>query len=296
MRKNTTVRTLTIMLAALCILSCSDYEPATAPHWEIDGVEGDLNLNGLGYEIADAVMFTNYFIEGTSVFRSVDSSMAASDINRDGKPLTVSDLVYLLRVVVGDAISYPKLTPMETSYSLQNGVVSVDHEMGAAHVVLEGDAQVQLLADNMEMKTGMIDGNMNAIIYSSRANTEFAGNFLVTDAQVLSIEFATYDGQPVVAENIQSHFKLYQNYPNPFHRETMICFDLPHAATYKAEVISAFGEVLTTLQQQSEAGHICFTFDGADYPSGLYFYRVRVGDESVTKQMWMIRPEDWPQD
>jgi len=67
---------------------------------------GDINLNGWGYEIADAVMFTNYFIQGISAFGThPEGSIAASDTNADGLALTVADLVYLIRVVVGDARS-----------------------------------------------------------------------------------------------------------------------------------------------------------------------------------------------
>jgi hypothetical protein len=65
---------------------------------------GDVNMNGIGYEIADAVMFTNYFISGLSAFGDhVDGSVAASDANADGATLTVADLVYLVRVIQGDA-------------------------------------------------------------------------------------------------------------------------------------------------------------------------------------------------
>ncbi len=71
---------------------------------------GDINLNGFGYEIADAVLFSHYFIYGLPVFTiNQAGQIAASDANADGLALTVADLVYLIRVVVGDALPYDKI-------------------------------------------------------------------------------------------------------------------------------------------------------------------------------------------
>ena len=84
---------------------------------------GDLNFNNLAYEIADAVLYSNYFISGPSVFTiSIPGQTAASDVNADGTPLTVADLVYLIRVITGDALPIsgdllgggPKVTPAGT--------------------------------------------------------------------------------------------------------------------------------------------------------------------------------------
>jgi hypothetical protein len=62
---------------------------------------GDINLNGYPFEIADGVMFNNYFI-GTAHFNRCQ--FANSDCNRDGLQATIADLVYFLRVLNGDSI------------------------------------------------------------------------------------------------------------------------------------------------------------------------------------------------
>ncbi len=77
---------------------------------------GDMNLNGVANEIADAVLYTNYFLKGLAAFTiSVPAQIAASDINADGNTLTIGDLVYLLRVLLGDVQPIPKLTPFASS-------------------------------------------------------------------------------------------------------------------------------------------------------------------------------------
>jgi len=70
--------------------------------YDIDD-RGDINLNGVAYEIADYVVYTNYFILGLAAF-TIDSpaQIVASDINGDGLPLTINDLIYLIRVIEGD--------------------------------------------------------------------------------------------------------------------------------------------------------------------------------------------------
>lgn len=69
---------------------------------------GDINLNGIAYEIADYVVFTNYFLYGLPAFTiNVDAQIAATDINADGLPLTINDIVFLIRIIEGEALPYP---------------------------------------------------------------------------------------------------------------------------------------------------------------------------------------------
>lgn len=71
---------------------------------------GDINLNGIVNEIADLVMFGNYFLYGLSAFPSgmEQASIAASDVNADGRVLTFRDAAYLMRIIYGDALPFPK--------------------------------------------------------------------------------------------------------------------------------------------------------------------------------------------
>jgi hypothetical protein len=70
---------------------------------------GDVNLNGIPNEIADFVLFQEYFLYGPSVF-IVDSflQIETTDVNADGLKLTLRDLIYLYRIIIGDAVPYPK--------------------------------------------------------------------------------------------------------------------------------------------------------------------------------------------
>lgn len=66
-------------------------------------VFGDINLNEYSFEIADAVLFTNYFIYGPSVF-ILDSALQiwATNVNEDELPATAGDYQYFMGVLHGD--------------------------------------------------------------------------------------------------------------------------------------------------------------------------------------------------
>ncbi len=74
---------------------------------------GDLNLNNLPNEIADLVVFWNYYYLGMSAFNPIywRQQVAQTDINGDGVTLTFRDLVFLYRIIVGDTLPVPKNIP-----------------------------------------------------------------------------------------------------------------------------------------------------------------------------------------
>ncbi|UCD16166.1 MAG: hypothetical protein JSV44_06750, partial [Candidatus Zixiibacteriota bacterium] len=69
---------------------------------------GDLNVNGVSYELADLVLFDNYFLHGPSVFTiDEEAQIAASDVKGDGYPLRIDDLVYMIRVMENTLSVWP---------------------------------------------------------------------------------------------------------------------------------------------------------------------------------------------
>ena len=78
---------------------------------------GDVTLNDIPYEIADFDLMARWLAYGDSVL-DVNSTyreaqVTASDANQDGEVVSVADLVYLARVIVGDARPFPKLRPYQ---------------------------------------------------------------------------------------------------------------------------------------------------------------------------------------
>jgi hypothetical protein len=256
---------------------------------------GDINLNGIPYEIADAVMLTNYFVSGLSAFGShIEGSIAASDVNADGLTLSVADLVYLIRVVVGDAQPYPKLNPLAVNYANDNNVLRVDAPMGAVAVTIAGNVTPQNLTDDMDMSFAY-DASKNvtrALIFSDvngSAGRTFQGNFMNTGGSVVDVEFATYEGQPVAAKQVPTSFAVHQNYPNPFNPSTTFSFDMPKAGDWTINVYNVTGQLVENLGGSHEAGIVEVEWNANNYASGIYFYKVTVGDNTETKKAVLIK-------
>jgi hypothetical protein len=254
---------------------------------EIDA-RGDINLNGLAYEIADAVMLTNYFVDGLGAFQYPNGSIAASDVNADGIALSVADLVYLVRVVVGDALPYPKTNPVAANYTTDNGVVTVDGEMGAAFVVVSGN-QTPINLTDMEMEYAFDGANTRILIHGGFVeDAAFSGAFLDVN-DVISVEFATYEGTPVAAKNVPSEFSLAQNYPNPFNPTANIAFSLPAASEWTLTFYNVTGQVVRTESGYSDAGTVEFVWDASELASGIYFYKLEAGDFTATKKAVLLK-------
>jgi hypothetical protein len=253
---------------------------------------GDINLNGVAYEIADAVLLTNYHVNGLGVFANPEASTAASDVNADGVPLTVADLVYLIRVVVGDADPYSKSTPVIASYTVSNGELSLDTRVGAVLVVYEGNSAPVLLAENVEMQYAYDGVVTRALVYSLEPNHHVSGDILRSDGNLISIDAATYFGQPVVFSNtdVPASFALGQNYPNPFNNRTVISYTVPVACHVTLEVFNVAGQKLATLVDEFVGpGEYRADWDASDFASGLYLYRITTGNYTETRKALYIR-------
>ncbi|MBN2544110.1 T9SS type A sorting domain-containing protein [bacterium] len=90
-------------------------------------------------------------------------------------------------------------------------------------------------------------------------------------------------------------FSLQQNYPNPFNAQTTIAFTLPVDGNISLEIYDLLGRRIKELVGgERKAGMHVILWDGTDFngdpaPSGGYFYRLKAGDKSEVKQMWMIK-------
>ncbi len=251
---------------------------------------GDLNLNGIKNEVADAVLYSNYFVYGISVFSHIEAQTAASDVNADGIPLSVGDLVYLTRIIVGDAQPYAKTAPVAANLTNTNGTLSVgnDIKMGAAYVVVEGNVTPTLLASNMELKYAFDGANTRLLVYSLKAEG-FTGDFVNVPGKVLNIEMATYEGDAVSLKTIPSNYELSQNYPNPFNPTTTISFGLPVSGKYRLTIFNVNGQEVAAFSGAAEAGMHEVVWDASTNASGIYFYRLEADQYTATKKMVLLK-------
>jgi len=275
---------------------------------------GDLNLNGIPYEIADAVMFTNYFISGLSAFEGhIEASIAASDANADGITLSVADLVYLTRVLQGDAQPYPKPVGSDLAVrtQMQTNQMAVTYtatsEMGAVWMrfTFNGNVGVPTAGDgaaNMDVKYGVNGNELTVLVYNIGPNAIASGDHgLVTipvtgDMKLVDVDAADFYGSVV---NVSTHvlptkYALAQNYPNPFNPTTTIELALPVASEYTVAIYNVAGQMIRTYGGFANAGVVKLEWDGRDasgnqVASGVYFYKAAASNFSATKKIMLMK-------
>ncbi len=291
---------------------------------------GDINLNGLANEIGDAVLFTNYFVYGNSVWHPIyyENQWLASDVNADGIPKTVADLVYLIRIITGDAEpigpgSGGRLTPFDLSVivgmeQIGNDLVLYSDaplDVGGLFVQLRGifpqDGHVTFADEvaHIRPKYRLTPDECRLLIAGISEKPAFLAGRVelaripnVSEKQVAitAVEASSFDGTPLNVEFISKSvdvpdlFALRQNYPNPFNAKTIIELALPQASDYRLTVFNILGQKVRELSGSAEPGILRIEWDGKDadgqhVSSGVYFYRAIAGDMSDTRKMLLIK-------
>jgi hypothetical protein len=83
---------------------------------------------------------------------------------------------------------------------------------------------------------------------------------------------------------------LFQNYPNPFNATTRIRYILSSKSEISIDIYDLMGrKVVTLFDGIKEAGEYSLAWDAADLSSGIYFVRLKSGQESYTKKAVLIR-------
>lgn len=85
--------------------------------------------------------------------------------------------------------------------------------------------------------------------------------------------------------------ELSQNYPNPFNPSTTIAFGLPENGAVTLEVYDIIGRKVAILinGEQKSAGYYSINFDAEHLSSGMYLYRLQVGNSIITKKLTLIK-------
>ena len=85
-------------------------------------------------------------------------------------------------------------------------------------------------------------------------------------------------------------FVLNQNYPNPFNPTTILSYTLKAPAFVKLSVYNLVGqEVQVVVDEYQNAGSYEYTFDAASLPTGVYLYKLQVGESSSVKRMTLVK-------
>ncbi len=104
------------------------------------------------------------------------------------------------------------------------------------------------------------------------------------------------DGISTGIDDLVPRLRLTHAVPNPFNPRTVISYELPEPGTVNLRVFDASGKLVCVLVSGAwETGgvhHVSWNGsddEGVSLPSGVYFYRLEVGGEVLTKRMMLLK-------
>jgi hypothetical protein len=93
-----------------------------------------------------------------------------------------------------------------------------------------------------------------------------------------------------ISNKVPDIFSLSQNYPNPFNSSTIINYQLQITSQVKLVVYDNLGrEIDVLVNEKQSAGTYEAEWDGTNYPSGVYFYKLITDDFSETRKMVLVK-------
>ena len=174
---------------------------------------------------------------------------------------------------------------------------------------LDGDGDLDLAtgnhtSNNVSILLGNGDGTFAShVLYSAVAEPYwiFAGDLdgdgdldLTTANRYWnSLSVLLNQGGSGVDEVTELHplaFSLRQNYPNPFNPATTIRYEVRRSGYVTLKIFNILGqEVETVVSAKQAAGEYTAEWDAANFTSGVYFYRLQVGEFSETKKLVLLK-------
>jgi len=150
-------------------------------------------------------------------------------------------------------------------------------------------------------KIGFVKGNGNSnspkkYLYEDKNFSEY-GKYLYRLKQIDT------DGNFAFSNIVEVNFtsprelSLNQNYPNPFNPSTKIIYSIPAGETNFVEerhvtlkIYNVLGNELSILINENKVpGVYEAEFNGANFPSGVYYYKLEAGNRTEVKKMLLLK-------
>ncbi len=125
-----------------------------------------------------------------------------------------------------------------------------------------------------------------------------AGQFVVADAAMIMINrklspdvIVTRVAEPeYVNQSKPLDFVLYQNYPNPFNNSTIISFVISKRSQINIKIFDVNGRMIEVVANEiRSAGRHEIIYHADHLASGIYLYRLQVGNRTSTRKFILIR-------
>ena len=163
---------------------------------------------------------------------------------------------------------------------LNNKIIYLGNDIGV-YVTTNGGTNWSEFKDGMPDAAIVMDLSVSKLNRKLRAATHGNGVYQIDMLPV------TVGVDPISSE---LSYKLNQNYPNPFNPVTNISYSIPKASDVELVVYDILGKEVTRLVSEYKSpGNYEVTWNGANFSSGVYFYRIKAGDFTQVRKMTLIR-------
>ena len=97
-------------------------------------------------------------------------------------------------------------------------------------------------------------------------------------------------GIEVAEKGMPEAFEVIPWHPNPFNAQSELNYTLPAAAQVNLSIFDLTGAVISTLVDgRQEAGRYRMEFNGSGLATGVYFYRMQIGDEINSGKLLLLK-------
>ena len=204
-------------------------------------------------------------------------------------------------VFVGHGAGFRKYDFTGTDVFSSASYTTTDYTIGSGHIDsmqtggvnkmfagsnLDGDKYGEVILAYQGVADSLYAGTDSAMVNPNRTFIR------VLEWTGASTELAVKDIVLITPED----YKLNPNYPNPFNPSTTIEYSLPIASNISISIFNVIGQEVASLVQLQEkaAGTYHVTWNGMDnngnkVASGTYFYTMRFGNFTKTKQMTFMK-------
>ncbi len=266
------------------------------------------------FEISRVAHSDGYYIDDVWGIEIYDTLLFAASEDTGVKIFSTNDPANPLEL--GQANLFPNSTVVDMK--LKDNVLFATHprdlhafdisDMSSPKELfyLEGAGGISIKIEGKYAYTASYD-RVNVVDISNPNKLELVGYYPIPDVgsdihvknglvqvacQLGGIYFIQFDIPTNIEKNVSNEIDCFlsQNYPNPFNPTTSINYTIKESGIVQVRVFNLLGEEIKVLvNKYQKAGYYNLVFDGVNIPSGVYFYKIIIGDFSETKKMLIIK-------
>ena len=246
------------------------------------GATSSMNLTAFAFVVSNTAFFSNVTVPGNISgsnpgFNPDFSSLSGGPYNSGEQALPVE-----LKSFTALAYSNSVLLSWATATEINNYGFEIERK----------SITPSLNIDNWQ-KIGFVSGNGTS---NSPQNYSYLDKNLSAGKYAYRLNQIDIDGSSNYSKEIEveiknvTTFSLDQNYPNPFNPGTIISWQSPVSGHQTLKIYDVLGnEVSTLVDEFREAGSYQYEFNAKQLSSGIYFYKLQIGNFVQTKKMILMQ-------